>query len=162
MNSTNTNKIAIMTMGLPGAGKSYVLENNFKDFMNTAVYVDPDQIKSNHPDYDASNPAPLHAWSKKVAKKMVADAIYNERNMIIDGTGTNTAPFIKTMKDLQSAGYIVKVLYVKVRLQTSLKRNQERERHVPEEIIYEKYESIEIAYSIISEYADQMITIKND
>ena len=42
-----------------------------------------------------------------------------------------------------------------------LKRNAERERNVPEEIIYEKYETITTAFEIISSYADVRV-INND
>ncbi len=161
-NQTNTNqneKIAILTMGLPGAGKSYVLNNNYD--MSKYTMIDPDEIKKEQADYNPKNPAVYHVWSKKQAKLRTAIAIANDENLIIDGTGTNVEKMVKTITELQAEGYNVTVLYVKVKLETSLYRNAKRERNVPEAIILEKYETITTAFEIISSYANVRV-INND
>lgn len=153
-------KLAILSMGLPGAGKSYVLDNNYD--MSQYVMIDPDAIKQEKSDYDPKNPAVYHDWSKRQAKIRTLQAIDNEQNIIIDGTGTNVEKMVKQIIELQSCGYEVTLLYVKVSLATSLYRNSKRARNVPEEVIYEKYELIGTAYEILSSYADIARVINND
>lgn len=153
-------KKALMTMGLPGSGKSTVLTNNF----NVAEYtlIDPDAIKKEHADYDDNNPSALHDWSKKEADARIARAIANDEDIIIDGTGTNSEKMVQNINRLQSAGYHVTVVYVKVKLSTALKRNAERARTVPEALVREKADLIATAVDIVSGYADEMKVIKND
>lgn len=153
-------KKAVLTMGLPGAGKSYVLNENYD--LNNFVLIDPDEIKKEQHDYDPKRPEVYHEWSKKEAKIRTQIAIYNQQNIIIDGTGTNVEKMYKQIKDLQIEGYEVELLYVKVKLQTSLERNAKRERTVPQNIIFEKYETITYAFEILSGIADIVTVINND
>lgn len=153
-------KKAILTMGLPGAGKSYVLHNNFD--LSGFVVIDPDEIKKEKDDYCDSRPEVYHEWSKQVARERTSQAIKEGRNLVIDGTGTNVPKMVKQIEDLQKEGYFVEILYVKVRLETSLRRNRERPRTVPEEIIYEKWGLIETSFSILKTVADKATVIEND
>ncbi|MGM0409122.1 MAG: zeta toxin family protein [Bacillota bacterium] len=155
-------KHAILTMGLPGAGKSYILNRDFETEVEEYVMVDPDLEKQQHPEYDPENPAAIHEWSKKQANKKRYNAIANDKNMIIDGTGTNSEKMVKRIVELQSAGYTTEVVYVQVSLQTSLKRNAQRPRTVPENIIREKAELISTSFEIISRYADEITVIDNN
>lgn len=147
-------------MGLPGAGKSTILSNRYE--MENYTLIDPDKIKEEKADYDPKNPDVYHAWSKQEQEIRTAQAVYNNENLIIDGTGTNVELMYKRIKELQSKGYEVELLYVKVSLKTSLKRNSQRERNVPERVIYSKYETISIAFEILSDIADKISIVKND
>lgn len=160
MKNTDNKKTAILTMGLPGAGKSYVVDRNY----NTSEFtiIDPDAIKEEKEDYNPKQPEIYHEWSKKEAKARTAKAVTDNENLIIDGTGTNSDKMVKQIVDLQSQGYTVTVLYVKVSLATALARNASRERNVPEEIIYEKYSLISTSFEILSGYADVLKVICND
>jgi predicted kinase len=151
---------AIMTMGLPGSGKSTVL-NQLPNIAEFAI-VDPDMIKATHPDYDPKNPGALHVWSKKVAAAQLATAIANNENVVVDGTGTNVEAMVRNITDLQAAGYFVEVLYVQVSLATAIYRNANRDRVVPVEIIREKAEVITTAADIVARYADKMTVVNND
>jgi len=153
---------AILTMGLPASGKSYTIKKHYSDFQENAVLIDPDEIKKTHPDYDPKNVQPIHSWSKKIAKQKMLRAIANEENMIIDGTGTNSEKMVKWIKDLQAQGYTTEIVYVKVSMKTSLKRNRQRERFVPEEIIREKAEFISTSFDILSSIADEITVIDNN
>lgn len=162
-NTTNTvkkTKKALLTMGLPGAGKSFVIASNY----NSGDYrlIDPDEIKKEKADYNDKNPSVYHEWSKKVARLRMEEAIFNNENLIIDGTGTNVERMVKTIQNLQAQGYKVEVVYVKVKLATSLQRNRERARNVPENVIYEKFETIGTAFEIVSGVADIATIINND
>lgn len=153
-------KKAIMTMGLPGAGKSYTLNNNY-DVTGYTV-IDPDEIKKEKADYDDKKPSVYHEWSKKEAKARIARAMANGENLVIDGTGTNVEKMYKQITELQANGYTVEILYVKVKLETAIERNSKRARTVPVEIIHEKFETISTAYEILSSIANKATVINND
>ena len=153
-------KKAILTMGLPASGKTHTLNNNYD--ITEYTLIDPDLIKTEKPDYDPKHPEVYHEWSKKEQEIRTARAIYNNENIIIDGTGTNVEKMYKQIKDLQSNDYTVTLLYINVSLKTSLERNAKRERNVPESIIKEKYSTISYAYEILSKIADEIKVINND
>lgn len=153
-------KTAIVTMGLPGAGKSTVIAREY----NVAQFsmIDPDAIKAEKADYDPKNPAVYHEWSCLQADARTAQAIADGSDIIIDGTGTNVENMFRKIKSLQAAAYSVTLLYVRVSLQTSIARNAARDRNVPESIIREKNQNIATAFEIISGIADQIRVINND
>lgn len=153
-------KKAIMTMGLPGAGKSYTLNNNYD--VTGYTIIDPDEIKKEKADYDDKKPSVYHEWSKKEAKARIARAMANDENLVIDGTGTNVEKMYKQITELQANGYTVEILYVKVKLETAIERNSKRARTVPVEIIHEKFETISTAYEILSSIANKATVINND
>ena len=147
-------------MGLPGAGKSYTLNNNYD--VTGYTMIDPDEIKKEKADYDDKKPSVYHEWSKKEAKARIARAMANDENLVIDGTGTNVEKMYKQITELQADGYTVEILYVKVKLETAIERNAKRARTVPVEIIHEKFETISTAYEILSSIANKATVINND
>lgn len=153
---------AILTMGLPGAGKSYILETRYQKELHQSVVIDPDLEKQSHPDYDPSKPELIHEWSKEKAKAKLLKAIAEKKNLIIDGTGTNLEKMIKYIVDLQGNGYDVTLVYVKVSLKTSMKRNKLRERVVPESIIREKAEYVATSYETLSQIVDKIEVHNNE
>ena len=54
------------------------------------------------------------------------------------------------------------MLYVKVKLETAINRNANRERVVPVNVILEKFETIETAFEIIENYVDVVTIANND
>lgn len=156
-NFTKKNKKkAILTMGLPAAGKSTILKTKYKEEKQDSVNVDPDEIKENHPDYDPKNPQELHQWSKEVANKKRWRAMAEGKNLIIDGTGTNLEKMTKWIYDLQALDYEVTLVYVKVTLKTSLHRNAKRDRNVPEHVIREKAEYVTTSFQALKKIVDKV------
>lgn len=155
-------KQALVMIGLPGAGKSTIVHTQYADFLKSAILLDPDKIKEEKPDYNPKKPWVYHTWSKQEAEKRFLQAITDGKNIILDGTGTNVPKMYNRIKYLQSQGYYVKLIYVVVSLQTAIKRNNSRDRVVPEYIIREKYEVIDTSFLILSDVADESIKIKND
>lgn len=153
---------AILTMGLPGSGKSTTLQNRYGDQLDDYVLIDPDAHKERHPDYDPKNPSALHDWSKKMAEADLANAVAADANVIIDGTGTNAEKMVQRITRLQVAGYTTTVLYVTVSLKTALARNAARTRTVPESLVREKAELISTSFEIVAGYADEVLAIAND
>jgi len=153
-------KKAIFTMGLSGSGKSTVL-NKRLDIKGFTV-IDPDTIKQEQALYNPKQPEVFHEWSKEQAKERQALAMANNENIIIDGTGTNTDKMYKNIREMQSNGYFVELLYVRTTLDTALERNANRERVVPEEIIREKHDLINYSLEILSNIVDKLVIVDND
>ena len=155
-------KKVLLTMGLPGAGKSRVLKTKYLGFVNSAVLIDPDEIKKEKADYNPKAPHVYHEWSKAEARKRMYQAIANDQDIVIDGTGTNAEKMIKWIRDFQASGYEVEVVYVKVSVRTAIERNANRERVVPEYLIREKAETISVSFELISQVADVIKVVNND
>ena len=143
---------AILTMGLPAAGKSTAIRARFGD--HDYRLIDPDVVKASHPDYDPKNPSVLHAWSKEITAQQLDDALATGADFILDGTGTD-GKMLGRITRFQDAGYRVTVLYCRVALETALARNAARERVVPDDVIYAKAEQIDVV-------ADKAVTLADD
>ena len=156
---TTNNKLAVLTMGLPGAGKSTI---RTKMYPEGFVVIDSDEIKKEKSDYDPKRTEIYHEWSKKMANARKAMAMANDENMILDTTGTNVERMYKEIKELKLNGYTIELMFVQVSLETSLFRNANRERVVPAEVIYEKAATITEAFEIISKVVDKVVVIHND
>lgn len=147
-------------MGLPGAGKSTIRDTRFSH-MN-AVVIDPDYEKLQIPGYDPKKPWIVHEESKRLATLKMYDAIGENKPIIIDGTGTNAEKMVHQVKELQRFGYNIELVYVRVKLNTAIERNSNRERVVPEEIIREKHQLISVSFEIVASYVDKVTVIDND
>lgn len=151
---------AVVTMGLPGAGKTTAMKAMFD--LTEWVMIDPDAIKESHPDYDPKDPEALHEWSKAKANATMYEAIAEQQPLIIDGTATNSDKMISVINKLHEAGYEVTLIYVKVSVATSLARNASRERTVPNRVIREKAGLMAISFEAVSGYVDHVKVVNND
>lgn len=112
--------------------------------------------------YDAKTPSLVHEESKRLEKLELTKAICGEESFVYDTTATNAERIVGLIKEAQSFGWTVEIVYVKVKLATALKRNASRERVVPEHIVREKNAVIAQSIEIISSYADKIKVINND
>lgn len=151
-------KKLIIMAGLPGSGKSYVRENKFNDMQ----YVDCDELKKSIKGYDPKNPGSVHEQSKIIEKQKIYSNMAEGISFVYDTTATNSDKVVSMIREAQSIGYEVTIVYVKTTLATSLERNSKRERVVPESIILEKYEQITASMEIIKRFADKFETVNND
>lgn len=156
---TTNQKEMIFLQGLPGSGKSTLA---LELFGSTHNFIDPDAIKASHPDYDPANAAAIHSWSKDEEEKQFLAAVSGEGLWVSDGTGVNAENMVRRMNIAKSFGFTVKLFYVKVTLQTSLRRASKRERVVPEDVIREKARNIATSFEICSAYADSIEVVSND
>jgi predicted kinase len=109
-----------------------------------------------------NNPCLVHEESKRLEKLELTKAICGEENFVYDTTATNAERIVGLIKEAQSFGWTVEIVYVKVKLATALKRNASRERVVPEHIVREKNAVIAQSIEIISSYADKIKVVNND
>lgn len=157
---TTTTPTMTFTMGLPAAGKSTTVAARFAA---THTVIDPDAVKEAHPDYDASNPQLLHAYSKQITEAAFLSALSGGEGLwVIDGTGTNAEKMVRKMNQAKAYGFKVELVYVKCTLVTSLKRNAARSRVVPEHVVREKALDISTSFEIVAPYADSVEVVNND
>tara|TARA_R110000824_G_scaffold53386_2_gene147876 strand:+ start:340 stop:828 length:489 start_codon:yes stop_codon:yes gene_type:complete len=145
--------------GAAGSGKSYVREN----ILNlTCQVIDADEFKKQHPDYDPKNPSLVHEWSNIQAARAFNKALAKGETFIYDGTGTKTEKYLTMIEAAHTAGFEVSLTYVKVKLETSLKRNAERVRTVPEMIVREQHNALRYSIPTLSNSVDKFQIIEND
>jgi predicted ABC-type ATPase len=150
-------KMVIMA-GISGAGKSTVAKRLYDGWKT----IDCDELKKLCDGYDPKNPSAVHEESKRLEKIEITKAICGDENFVYDTTATHAERIVSLIKEAQSFGWFVEILYVKVKLATALKRNASRERVVPEYIVREKNAVIAQSIEIISSYADRLTVVNND
>tara|TARA_R110002126_G_scaffold126494_3_gene268706 strand:+ start:605 stop:1066 length:462 start_codon:yes stop_codon:yes gene_type:complete len=145
-------------MGLPAAGKSSV---SIKMFSNYKI-IDCDSIKEAHPEYNASKPFILHAWSKSMVQgQFEAVLSLGRQNVIYDTTGTNAPRMSRQMMQAKRAGFKVSLLFVTCPLSVSIERNALRPRVVPAHIIEEKAHKVSNVFHLIKHMADSVQVVDN-
>jgi predicted ABC-type ATPase len=165
-------KLAIMTMGAPASGKSSALKG-----VDTSkfVKVDPDAIKEKLPEYQKAisdrsatyvHAAEMaHEESSDIAKRIMAKAIASGNHIIVDGTGSDSAKFLKKMEQLKAAGYHVHVTMPHLDEEAGIARLKARAdatgRMVPEKFAREAYRSIPKNFEKITEQADSFALYDN-
>jgi predicted kinase len=157
-NITLKGKVAILMMGAPGSGKSFVATKHYGSYK----VLDADKIKESHADYDPKNPSVLHEWSAKVLEEQFQEAIVKDESFVLDGTGANSDKMIRRINEVRAHGFKVALVYVVVALKTSLARNAARTRVVPEYVVIEKYNEVNISFNNVAPHVDQIIVINND
>lgn len=158
-NNTTTTATMVFSMGLPAAGKSTVAHETFTGYN----FIDADEIKASHPEYNPAEAHLLHEWSKEEKERQFMAALSTGSGQwVIDGTGNNAEGLVRRMNLAKSFGFTVKLFYVKCTLQTSLRRAALRERQVPVDVIREKARNIATSFEICSSYADEIQVLDND
>ena len=147
-----------MMAGGPGSGKGYIIAKHYSELS----VVDCDRIKSEHPDYDPKNPSALHEWSSIEASREFYWRLSIGDDFIYDGTGTNAEKYIAMANAAHAAGFNVTLVYVKASLVTSLRRNAERARTVPEHLVIEKHASIATSVALIRDTVNSVEIYLND
>lgn len=151
---------AVFMMGPPGAGKSYVKGKKYlkhTGFRN----IDPDEIKTTHPDYDPEAPFRVHEWSIQQAEKELKEMLPTGNPFVLDGTGYNHKKVERYIKMAKAAGYRTYLAYVWVPWQVSVLRNRDRHRFVPENVVLDKANKITQSYNILKRMVNKAQVIPN-
>lgn len=134
---TPTQRRAMMTGGLPGAGKTSTLGSQMRGYMP----IDPDELKEEIvaegglPDLPGTqdlspmelSPA-FHIESTYLADRLLEMAVARGRNVLVDATmGTPDAPAAR-LRRLHQAGYRVRGAFVDVSIEVSARRAAARYR----------------------------------
>jgi predicted ABC-type ATPase len=110
-----------ITGGLPGAGKSSVLEYR-EAFPEGTVKIDSDKIKTMFPEYEGWNAALLHEESSAIVQEIFRRATSEGRDIVYDATLKTTNKAEGLITGLQDSGYGVNVIYVDVPMAMAMER----------------------------------------
>ena len=144
---------AVLFIGLPGAGKSSLIN---KEFRKDYTIVSADDIKISIKGYDPLRPDIVHEESVKQAEEMMYELADQGKDICMDSGGVNNSYSIRIIKTLRAKGYYVKLIYVDTPLAVCLERNKRRERLVPEKEIIEKSMKIESCFFKQREICDEV------
>jgi len=124
--------VAVVTGGLPGAGKTAGLRQTVD--LDRFTNVNSDDVKTLLPEYNGANAAWLHEESDHVARIVLSRAVDRRQNVIIDTTmrtgGSGEARMddgiVGRVKALRERGYDVRAQFTEVPLKTSSERAMNR------------------------------------
>lgn len=152
---------SIIMSGTPGSGKSFTI-SKIKGgdvpikIVNTDIWVEHFMKNS---DFNWSK---YGDKSKHLTKTQLVQYLNSLLPLIIDGTSSNPSNTLKRTGILKSLGYDVGMVWVNTSLETSLKRNKNRDRQVDEDFlksVFEKAEKLKPYYKTQFSY---FVEINND
>lgn len=162
---------AILMMGGPGAGKSTLIDF-LKIDRSQYVQAGPDEIKAMLPEYqqgikreDPLIADKVHNESKAVSQSLVARTVAHKRNLLYDGTGSNSSEYNDMIGNLHAQGYKVRLLMCYVAKKEGLRRVAERAkqtgRDVPELQVMGTYDVVGSNFLQLSALADDAALFDN-
>jgi predicted kinase len=171
---TGTRPVMIFTAGAPGAGKTYTLNRLFGlenlEMLDAVDMLDLDSAMKRHPEYDDERPAELYGkvdaynWANARVERKFQETLSKPRKedgrgrfVCFDGTGTRVKRQMRRMREAREAGFDIVQLYVEVSLETALRRNQQRDRTVPEEVLKEYLDRLDSAVEATVQHPDGLV-----
>ena len=143
---------AIFFAGSPGSGKTYVarklagtfqglkqvnMDNWFKRLMtkkNLSWKMPPEE----EPEREKQRQR-----SKELVTKQQQSYAEGGLGLLIDSTGRIYDTIARIKQELENTGYETTMIFVNTDIQTALRRNKERERTLPDDLIHKNYAVIE-------------------
>ena len=137
---------AFFLAGGPGSGKSFVVRQTTGGLGLKIVNSDTafeKLLKDADFSLDFRDMSPektlerdkIRKRAKEVTDKMQKNFVAGRLGMIIDGTGAEYGKIEKQVKMLQQLGYDTHMIFVNTSLETAIKRNNERDRKLPLDIV---------------------------
>ena len=137
---------AFFLAGGPGSGKSFVVRKTTGGLGMKIVNSDTafeKLLKDADFDLDFRDMSPektlerdkIRKRAKEVTAKMQSNFVAGRLGLIIDGTGAEYGKIEKQVKMLQQLGYDTHMIFVNTSLETAIKRNNERDRKLPLDIV---------------------------
>jgi len=130
--AVSENPTALITGGIPGSGKSTMLEHDvYKDRMKSYAVLDADKIKTVLAKADGIDRVTweaglYHVESSDVLNIALRQAKAEKRNIVIDLTMKNTGKTAAMIDELKAAGYKIEVAYAELPLEKAIVRGVER------------------------------------
>jgi predicted ABC-type ATPase len=166
---SSSNPTFYMLGGGPASGKSSLVERGDVAIPSVenreAVLVNPDDYKVQLPEYkqkpatDAANFT--HEESSYIAKRIQNEALANNQNIVLDGTGDSSFDKAnKKIQDARNAGYKVNGYYATVSIPEALRRNefraQQTGRMVIPSVVIETHASVSRVFPRLSAQFDSV------
>ena len=156
---------AVFLAGGPGSGKSYVasqlfgvpekvnvsayglkmvnqdteLEKFLKKYFDTVdIDIMPDDLFKQLTDPDDDDYSGMRTHTKALSKQRLKQYTKGRLGVIVDGTGHKFNDVKNERQDLIKLGYVTFMVYVNTSLEVAQKRNEERPRRLPADVV-EKY-----------------------
>ena len=143
---------AIFFAGSPGSGKTYVARNLAGVFgglkqVNMDIIFKHLMTKKNlswkMPPEEEPEREKQRQRSKELVAKQQQSYTDSGLGLLIDSTGRTYSKIENTKNELESQGYKTTMIFVNTDLQTALRRNKERERTLPDELIQKNFSAVE-------------------
>ena len=135
---------AIILAGGPGSGKSYIAQKLGLGTMGLRV-VNSDQfftmlmkkkgLSLKMPADEFEDREAARMASKALTQKRLDTTIDARLGVIIDSTSGDQKKTVKIINKLKIVGYDVKVIFIETSLETAQKRNQQRSRTIPPDVV---------------------------
>jgi len=161
---------AIFFAGSPGAGKTYVarklagafqglkqvnMDNIFK-FLMTKKNLSWKMPPEEEPEREKQRQR-----SKELVTKQQQRYTDGGLGLLIDSTGRIYSTIERIKNELEDKGYATTMVFVNTDLETALRRNKERERTLPDELVHKNYAVIEQNLGRFSRLFDNIHIIDN-
>ena len=143
---------AIFFAGSPGAGKTYVarkLAGTFQGLkqVNMDTWFKRLMTKKNlswkMPPEEEPEREKQRQRSKELVAKQQQSHTESGLGLLIDSTGRVYDTVARIKEEIESKGYQTTMIFVNTDLETALRRNRERERTLPDDLIHKNFAVIE-------------------
>ena len=135
---------AIILAGGPGSGKSYIADKlglrtlglrvvNSDNFFTLLMKKKGLSLKMPADEFEEREAARMAA--KGLTNKQLSATIDARLGIIVDSTSGDQKKTVKIIKKLKTVGYDIKVIFIETSLDTAQKRNQERSRTIPPDVV---------------------------
>ena len=135
---------AIILAGGPGSGKSHVAQKLGLKTLGLRVVNSDNFFTMLMKKKGLSLKMPADEFEEREAARMAAKGLKDKRlsstidarlGVIIDSTSGDQKKTIKIIKKLATAKYEIKVIFIETSLETAQKRNQQRSRTIPPDVV---------------------------
>lgn len=163
---------AVFMAGGPGSGKTFVADklalpakglkpvnsDRAFEFLMKKKGLDPKMP----PEQTASREL-ARQRAKDIASVEQSNYVDGRLGMVIDSTANDPEAIYKLKSGLELYGYQTMMVFVNTSLETALKRNQERPRSVPEDVVRDSHQRVRRSLDQLKRYFKQdFVEILND
>eukprot|EP00794_Sanderia_malayensis_P014189 gene14189-15668_t len=133
---------AIFVLGPMGAGKSTVVEQEFKKhhIYKNYAYVDTDELMEKLDGFDSKRTGEFYPIARSIAIRLTDWLLDENISFIAEGTCVKYLELEDYMYRLKRKGYVIKVRHVNsISLEEILQRTAHRERRIPDSVVQSIY-----------------------
>lgn len=161
---------AVFIIGGPGSGKSYVARNlglNALGYVNINSDIAFEYLMKKHnlspkmPPEEKEKRDVVRQRAKDITGNKSELAIEGRLGVIIDGTGDDYEKVSKLKENFDQLGYNTYLVVVNTKLDVARKRNQQRTRTVPDEIVVDSWYNVQNNIGKFAQIFENMSIIDN-
>jgi predicted kinase len=143
---------AVFLAGGPGSGKSFIVGKTALIPMGFKL-INPDPafeaalkkagLTMDPADIGSERGQEVRATAKALTNKQMKFAVDGRLGLVIDGTGKDYDKIANQANELKKLGYDVAMIFVNTDLETALKRNQQRDRSLPDPMVEKMWKDVQ-------------------